>query len=464
MQSQMLRFAALLGLLAAAAGSAACSQEERSFGEGGAGEGGGTGGSGGQVSTGEGPQLVRSVPENGDAQASLDPYAFLYFDRPVSFSEATGKIRVSSDLQADPTVVQALPCPDNDPTCVAAVFPESLQDPAGTGHLPGSTKVTVVIDKSFPDADGKTNDVDTTVTYTTFPLKLDFIDDSGAVTEEAGGLDYDPGSQSLFAVGLTSFQDQSFLVRKIPLPGGVPGAATTAATVDTSATGGSPTYGLDIYGGRLFVAGTYQYRAYQFDDLGMNPPSGPITYNQTGLPAPNDMLYAVNSTAWLDDHLYIGCGYYAASPLTALIRLTPAGSWETWLDFAGAIDLSDGFTIAPAIEPDGKRFIYLGSPAEAIIYKIDVATKAIVNQHEFESLYDPQLRVDSRGRLYVGTNNDGLRVFTTAGPSGFTEIVSRTGIEAGRFGLREEGNTVHVYFMRFRGDLKVGTTSITFVN
>jgi hypothetical protein len=234
--------------------------------------------------------------------------------------------------------------------------------------------------------------------------------------------------------------------------------------VDTSATGGSPTYGLDIYGGRLYVAGTYQYRAYLFSDLGMNPPSGPITYSQTGLPAPNDMLYAVNSTAWLDDHLYIGCGYYAASPLTALIRQTPAGSWETWIDFAGAIDLSDGFTIAPAIEADGTRFIYMGVPAEAIIYKIDVATKAIVNQHEFEYLYDPQLRVDSRGRLYVGANNEGLRVFTTAGASGFTEIVSRTGIEAGRFGLREEGNTVHVYFMRFRGDLKIGTTSITFVN
>jgi len=55
-------------------------------------------------------------------------------------------------------------------------------------------------------------------------------------------------------------------------------------------------------------------------------------------------------------------------------------------------------------------------------------------------------------------------VFNTGGSAGFTEIAARTGFDAGRFGLREEGNSVHLYFMRFRDALKIGTTAITFVN
>jgi hypothetical protein len=78
-----------------------------------------------------------------------------------------------------------------------------------------------------------------------------------------------------------------------------------------------------------------------------------------------------------------------------------------------------------------------------------------------DGLYSSQLRLDSKGRLYVGTGS-GILVFDTSGTNGFTEIASRRGFDAGRFGIREEGDTVHVYFMRFRDALRIGTTSFVF--
>ena len=42
------------------------------------------------------------------------------------------------------------------------------------------------------------------------------------------------------------------------------------------------------------------------------------------------------------------------------------------------------------------------------------------------------------------------------------ELARRDGIPGHRFGLREEGSTVHIYFIPFRDAARIGTTSITF--
>jgi hypothetical protein len=454
----MLGLVALYGLL----GVMGCGAEERKFGgtgaPGGAGGGGGQGGDG----PGAGPQLVTSVPADGDTQASIEPYVLLYFDRPVSFASATGKIRVSSDLVPEPLAVQTFPCPDNDPTCVAGVFPDTLFGPEGNDRLAGGTNHTVTVDKSFPDPDGNTNNVDTTVSYRTFEYDLDFVDDSATLQEEVGGLDYDPITSALYACGLDSFQNDYFLIRKIPLPGGLPADPTTVYSVNTAQTGGPYCYGVDVYNGRLYAAGSYQQRVYQFNDLSAPMLPTPIVHYQTGLPVPNEVLSNVQCTADLNGTLLFGSGYFAGEPMSLIPAHNASGSWSVWLDFMNTVDLSQGFMLAP-FSNGNETFVYLASQSESKLYKIDAASKAIVNEHEVTDggLYSAQLRVDSKGRLYVGTGS-GILVFDTSGTSGFTEIASRRGFDAGRFGIREEGDTVHIYFMRFRDALRIGTTSIAF--
>lgn len=460
----VLAFATLCGLI----GAAGCSAEERNFGgEGGAGAGttgpGGGGGAGGQ-SAGAGPQLVRSTPGSGETEASIEPFALLYFDRPVSFASAAGKIRASNTLVPDPAPLTTMGCPDADPTCVAIIYPDSFRDPSSNGNrLPGGSLHTVVVDKSFADPDGNTNDLDQSTSYTTFPYDLRFVDDSNVVQQESGGLDYDPVSQSLFACGLESFQNQNFIIRRIPLPGGAPGMPETAAIVDTTNTGGPYSYGLDIYQDRLFVAGSYQSRVYEYPQPGSGlPAQPPIVHHQTGLPMPNDTLVNVDSTAAVDGILLFGSTAYAGGPMTALVSRDMAGGFSIWMDLDASFDISSGFTIAAGADDAGSgSVVYVGIEGDGTILKVDAETKAIVNQHVHEAgLYDGQLRVDSRGRLYVGTGS-GVWVYDTSGTAGFTEIRSHRGLDAGRIALREEGEITHVYFMRFRDPLRIGVTSFS---
>lgn len=455
----VLAFATLFGLLCAAG----CSPEARNFGgEGGAGgdtTGPGGGGAGGQ-SAGAGPQLVRSTPGDGETEASIEPYALLYFDRPVSFASAAGKIRASNSLVPDPAPLTTMSCPDADPTCVAIIYPDTFHDPAANGNrLPGGSLHTVVVDKSFADPDGNTNDLDQSTSYTTFSYDLRFVDDSAVVQEESGGLDYDPGTQALFACGLESFQNQSFIIRRIPLPGGVAGTPETATIVDTSNTGGPYTYGLDIYNGRMYVSGTYQSRVYEYGDITGALPT-PMMHYQTGLPAPNDVLLNVDSTAVAQGWPLFGSRPYAGGPMDAVVTRTAAGGYVIWMDVGASFDISSGFTLAAGLDaPGGAEVVYVGIQGDGTILKIDAATKTIINQHVHEpGLYDSKLRVDSRGRLYVGTGG-GVWVYDTAGTAGFTELAAHRGLDAGRIAIREEGPVTHVYFMRFRDPLRIGVTS-----
>ncbi|MCC6553144.1 MAG: hypothetical protein IT372_09010, partial [Polyangiaceae bacterium] len=412
MRSRWLKVAALLGLLAAAA----CGTTERDFGTGGAGTGGGggAGGGGGHATTGEGPQLVSSIPADGDMQASLSPYVLLYFDRPVSFASATGKIVVSNDAHPDPTPVQTFPCPDNDPTCVAAVYPDTFAAPPGSSTLPGSTQHTVTIDKSFPDPDGKTNDVDTTIRYTTFPYDPNFFDDSAAINSEAGGLDYDPASNAIFVCG-EGPAAQGIAVRKIQLQGDTPSGVTTAADLNVQLC-----YGVDAFNGTLHVNATYGDTIFRYGDTSGPTLPQPSTFNATGLPAPNDVLGEVRTTAMMNGLLYAASGSYHGGPaMSGVLRMTAAGGWEVFVEGA-AVGYDPEMGVGIAID-QASGHLYIAAESTAKIYKVRIGDKQLVNSQDLGDggAYDIVLRVDSSGRLYVGSSS-GLVVYDTSGSNGFT--------------------------------------------
>jgi ligand-binding sensor domain-containing protein len=74
--------------------------------------------------------------------------------------------------------------------------------------------------------------------------------------------------------------------------------------------------------------------------------------------------------------------------------------------------------------------------------------------------YDVDLHIDSSGRLWVG-DNDGIRVLNVANDS-FEVVAERSGFDATRFALREDGDTVHAYYARFRDPATIGHLAIDF--
>jgi hypothetical protein len=59
--------------------------------------------------------------------------------------------------------------------------------------------------------------------------------------------------------------------------------------------------------------------------------------------------------------------------------------------------------------------------------------------------YEFDLEVDSHGLLWFGTST-GIHVVDPAGGA-YSTVTSRVGIDASRLALREDGGTVHAYFV-----------------
>ena len=468
--------AAFLGLF-----TAACGSTVRNFGTGGDGTGGagttsstqtggaatgGTGTTGGAGGTGTvytGPKLVKSIPADGDGQAGLDSYFLLYFDRPMSYSGATGKIQLTSDQVPAPVFAQVSPCPDADATCVAGVFPKAFADASNPNgnKLPGGVKHTITVDKSYADPNGNTFDADVAVSFTTFQYTSNIFDDSGAISDEAGGLDYDPSTQALFACG--DSPSNTLAIRRIPLVAGQPGSATMYNEVDTSGTGGTHCYGLDIYEKKLYVSHTYGARVLTYQNLTLpSSPNGPTTIvgPATQLAAPDDKLNNVHSVAAFagGTRLLLASGYYYVTPEFTGVLSFQGGAWSVFAPAKNVFDQSEGFTVAGDLA-GGHLYVM----AKDKILKLRASDALIENQHTVPNgaPYDPQLRVDSAGRLYVGGGN-GITVYDTAGSTGFSVVASRPGLDAGRFALVENGNDVVIYFMRFRDKGILGRTVIKY--
>jgi hypothetical protein len=259
-----------------------------------------------------GPQIVLSIPSDGDLAAPLDPYFFIYFDRVVGANDAVGKISVAQD-GGTPAVISPMPCPpDADPTCIAGLFPESFSDPM-TGRLPANTSHTITVAADFPDPDGLVNTMDQTVGFTTFDFTSDFFDDTANISDEIGGIAYDAGAQALFIVGLPPSGGDA-IVRRIPIPGGVPGAASTVAS-PLSMGGGPYAYGIDAIGGQLYVAMSYSGDVRRYSNLSSATLDGTeaVLGPSTGLAAPDDTLLQVQSVAVAGGNTLFARGYFLAT-------------------------------------------------------------------------------------------------------------------------------------------------------
>lgn len=406
-----------------------------------------------------GPRIIMSTPADGDESASLSPYFLLYFDRVINPNDAVGKITVAQAGGA-PEFVSPQPCPpDADPTCIAAIFPKEFSDPE-TGRLPANTEHTITVAPDFPDPDGMVNTLDQVVAFTTFDFTPNFFDDSDAITDELGGLAYDEGSQSLFVVGLPGSGEDP-IVRRIPMPGGVPGGATTVAT--PIPTGGGPyAYGIDAWGGELYVSMSYsgEVRRYSnLSDANLNP-SEVVIGETTGLADPNDTLIQVQSVAMVGNALYFGRGYFIAiEQRYEILERIGAGAFTIWENGDNLWDDGDFYGLNITGGTVGAT-PYLFVVAGAGIFKIrtsDGDVSGSISPDTGTSQADVQL--DSNGHLFVGTGS-GIHVYDAM--SDDLELIDqREGLDASRIAIREDGDTVHVYYVRFRDEAIIGEVPFT---
>lgn len=402
-----------------------------------------------------GPQLVMSVPASGDDNAPLQGYFLLYFDRVVSLDDAVGHILVSQG-GSEPQPISPMACPpDADPTCIAGIFPEEFVDPE-QNTLPGATAHTVTVEAEFPDPDGFTNTMDQIVEFTTFAYEPNFFDDSDAIVQEFGGIAYDDGSESLFLVGVgVDFGTDPCVVRRIPIPGGVPGTASTAALP----TGSYLCYGIDRIGNDLFVSGSYTDNVFRYSNLGAASlmATESVIANPTLPPPLADLSEGWHVARGGNSTFFSHGEFLGGIEDSSILQVSDAGVWSEFEDGDNLWDGQNGVVIEGA-SIDGEDYLFVA--AEAGIWKFRVADGTIVSEVEFELDYATDLRIDSQSRLWVGTQ-DGITVLEVVDDS-YAELARRPGLDTTRFALREDGDTVHVYYQRFREIGQIGHLSIDF--
>lgn len=398
-----------------------------------------------------GPQLVMSFPADGDDAAGLGSYFLLYFDRVVSTSDATGNILVSQ-AGGEPQPITPMPCPpDADPTCIAGIFPASFTD-SETGNLVGSTDYSITVLADFPDPDGLVNTMDQVVSFTTFQLDTNYYDDSDVISTEFGGLAYDSGSESLFLLGVDV---DECVVRRVPLAGGVPGSASTAAVPTSS----NLCYGMDAIDGVLYVAGSYTSNVFRYTGLSAENlgPTETIIADPTLMP-PLDSLIEVWSVARGGGSTFFAHGEFVGGiEDTSILRLTDGNVWSEFHSGENLWEDADGVTIVGG-NFDGTDHLIVA--ADAQLFKLRISDGSLISQAEMQVDYAPDLQIDSAGRLWLG-DSSGIRVINVASDS-YEILATRDGFEANRFALREDGNTVHAYFARFRDEARIGHLSIDF--
>ena len=245
------------------------------------------------------------------------------------------------------------------------------------------------------------------------------------------------------------------MVRRIPIPGGVPGAATTAALPTDSYL----CYGIDRIGSELFVSGSYTDNVFRYSNLGTANLMGTevIIANPTLAPPLAD-LSEVWHVARVGTGTFFAHGEFVGGiEDTSILRLDDNGTWSEFESGENLWDGQNGVVIEGATI-EGTDYLFVA--AEDGIWKFRVADGTIVSEIEFPVDYSADMRIDSQSRLWIGTQ-DGIHVLEVVDDS-YAEIARRPGLDTTRFALREDGDTVHVYYQRFRETGLFGHLSIDF--
>lgn len=401
-----------------------------------------------------GPQLVRSVPSDGERSASLQSHFLLYFDRVVSPSDATGHIFVAQ-ADGDPVPVAPLQCPpDYDPTCIAAVYPASFRD-AQTDRLPGNTRHRIIVDGDFPDPDGITNAEDQTVEFNTLDFTANVFDDSAVIDQELGGLALDRATESLFLFGSTAAQ--SCLVRRVPLRGGVLGSATTVATPITEETGQDVCYGVASYDGALYVALTYEEQVIRYEDLTLGELSRAQTIfgPETGLADPDDTLDEVWSMAAHEDRVFLSFGNFHTGLSSHAILEASGGDFSIFNDGGNLWAAGESVVLAAGMA-DGEPHLFAFDGDE--IHKFRIGDGILVDSREVDPQHTAQLFVDAHDRVFFG-HDSGLAVY---GATDLEPIGTWEGFAASRFAVVASESSAVVYGGRYRSPAVIGRVVLEF--
>ncbi len=411
---------------------------------------------GSDEATGEaqlGPRLETSTPMDGDLDAGLDGYFLLHFDRPISQNDALGHIFVTQD-GGDPVLVAPQPCPpDADPQCVAGIFPAAFVDP-DSGDLPGSTDHSIIVDAGLPDIDGNTNTLEQVVEFRTFQFTANFHDDSATLSGELGGLVYDAEQDALFLAGTTAGGGDC-IVRRVDIVGEAASPGVTVATPVPQG-GGPYCYGMQLYEGTLFVDMSYSgdVRAYtNIAAANLNPFE--IVIADPTLPSPHDSLNQVVATAQVGERRFFSFGSFFGGPQPYAILEQTGGAWSVFQTGANLWPQNAEVSIATG-SVGGTQYMFAHSGDN--LFKFRVSDATLVGEVEVENSYDPDVEVDSFGRVYVGTNNG----FFVYDGDDLSELERRNGVSAGRIAIDAEASSTVVYFARYRDPALVGRMVIEF--
>lgn len=400
-----------------------------------------------------GPQVVMSTPAADDLDAGLQPFFFVNFDRPISQADALGHVFVTQD-GGKPVLVAPQPCPpDNDPTCIAGLFPASFYD-GETNDLPGSTDHEIIIGADLPDLDGLTNTQDQVIPFRTFEYEANFFDDSTAISDELGGVVWDDTNGALFVAGLPD-SGQDCILRRIGFSGGNPTSAATVAT-PVAAGGGPYCYGMGLYEDTILLTMTYGSDVRIYDDLtatDFNP--GQTIITGTTLPAPHDSLLQINSAAQVGPRRFFSYGrFLATTPPFAILEFT-GGNWSVFQTGQNLWEADASLGIATG-SVGGTNYLFAHS--QSGLYKFRLSDATLIEEVETPQMNDADLFVDDFGRLYVGSNN-ALRIYAA---TDLTLLEERLGLDTGRIGVDAEMDAATVYFARYRGDAVVGRIVVNF--
>jgi hypothetical protein len=316
------------------------------------------------------------------------------------------------------------------------------------------------VEADFPDPDGLTNTMDQVIDFTTFDFEANVIDDSTFYDgNEMGGLAYDPSGEDLYIAGVSG---GNCVIRRVPIPGGVIGSATTVATL--SGSGGPYCYGLDLDMGQLLVPMSYGSVVQVFDNLSLSSFDGTgfTVGPDTTLADPHGTLSEVWSAAYAGGNRYLFSygNFTTGTSGSGIVEFNPPSTWSLFQSgqnlWSPGEFASQGVDIALG-QAGGTNYVY-AQDFEDGLFRFRLSDGSLQGTLDTGPVGAPDVFVDAFERLYVASSS-GLTVYDA---DDFTELAARPGLDTGRIAVAATANSATIYYMGYRDDAIIGRMTIDF--